>query len=187
MISPSTAFREAVKVAALISFFLCTTALLWAQSASTGALTVTVRDESGAVIAGAAVTVSNAAGLTRTNITDAAGSYTFPQLPPDTYRVEVTAPGFKTFQANSITVHVTETETLNARLAVGQQSERIEVAAEASLLQTETSTLGGVVGNQTIESLPLTTRDYLQIMNLSPGVGTDVNDATAAGRGLQNI
>ena len=84
-------------------------------------------------------------------------------------------------------MHVTQTETLDARLEVGQQTEHIEVTAEASLLQTETSTLGGVVGNQTIEALPLTTRDYLQIMNLSPGVGTDVNDATAAGRGLQNI
>jgi hypothetical protein len=187
MISPSLAFRGAMKVAALLAFSLCTTASLWAQSASTGALTVTVQDESGAVIGGAMVTVSNTAGLTRTNATDAAGSYTFPQLPPDTYRVSVTAPGFKTFEATSVTVHVTETETLDAKLAVGQQADRIEVAAEASLLQTETSTLGGVVGNQTIEALPLTTRDYLQIMNLSPGVGTDVNDATAAGRGLQAI
>jgi len=187
MTSPSSAFRGATKVAALLAFSLCTTALLWGQSASTGALTVTVTDESGAIIAGAAVTVSNTAGLTRTNPTDAAGSYTFPQLPPDTYRVSVTAPGFKTFETTSVTVHVTETQTLDAKLAVGQQAEHIEVAAQASLLQTESSTLGGVVGNQTIEALPLTTRDYLQIMNLSPGVGTDVNDATAAGRGLQNI
>ncbi len=187
MISLSLAFRGGMKVAALLAFSVCATASLWAQSASTGALTVTARDESGAVIAGATVTLSNTAGLTRMNTTASDGSYTFPQLPPDTYRVDVGAPGFKTFQATEITVHVTETETLDARLAVGQQSERIEVAAQASLLQTETSTLGGVVGNQTIEALPLTTRDYLQIMNLSPGVGTDVNDATAAGRGLQNI
>ena len=154
MTSPSSAFRGATKVAALLAFSLCTTALLWGQSASTGALTVTVTDESGAIIAGAAVTVSNTAGLTRTNPTDAAGSYTFPQLPPDTYRVSVTAPGFKTFETTSVTVHVTETQTLDAKLAVGQQAEHIEVAAQASLLQTESSTLGGVVGNQTIEALP---------------------------------
>ena len=84
MTSPSLAFRGATKVVALLAFSLCTTASLWAQSASTGALTVTATDESGSVIPGAAVTVSNEAGLTRTNPTDAAGSYTFTQLPPDT-------------------------------------------------------------------------------------------------------
>jgi hypothetical protein len=176
-----------LQVTTLLFVFFCSTAMLRAQSASTGALTVTAKDQSGAIIAGARVTISNSSGLTRTNTTAADGSSTFPQLPPDGYRVDVAAPGFKTFQSDSVTVHVTETETLEAKLTVGQQTDRVEVTADASLLQTETSALGGVVGSQNIAALPLTTRDYLQIMNLSPGVGTDVTDATAAGRGLQSI
>ena len=157
------------------------------QNASTGAVTVTARDTTGALVPGASVTVANSSGVSRSNATGADGSYTFTLLPPDSYKITISATGFKTLVLPSIDVHVSEIATVTEELQIGQQQDTLQVTAEAAMLQTESSALGGVVESRTIESLPLTTRNYLQIMNLSPGVGTDVNNATAAGRGIQNI
>ena len=159
----------------------------WGQSATTGALTVSVKDNSGAVVPGASITVSNSSGVSRSSQTNESGSYTFTLLPPDNYRVTVSAPGFTAFDAPAVTVNVTETESFNATLQVGTQSQQIEVTANATAIQTENSEVGGVVGQTAIESLPLVTRNYLQIMNLAPGVTTDVSNSTAVGLGLQNI
>src|SRR5277367_462111 len=74
---------------------------LMAQTASTGALTVNVKDPSGAVIAGASVTVSNAAAVNRTAMTGGDGSYTFPLLPPGDYKVSISSTGFTTAQLPS--------------------------------------------------------------------------------------
>lgn len=177
-------------VVALASWLLLTllsAGLVSGQSASTGAITVVAMDSTGARIPGATITLSNSSGVSRTNTTGADGAYTFSLLPPETYKITVAAAGFKTLVLPAIDVHVTETATVNGNLQVGQQEESIEVTAEAALLQTESPALGGVVENQTIEALALTSRNYQQIMNLSPGIVTDVNNATAAGRGIQNI
>ncbi len=159
-----------------------------AQSASTGALAGTLTDPSGAVLVGANVTATNAGtGAARSTTTDANGTYKFSLLPPGEYRVKFSAQGFKTVEVPSITVNVTETATLNRGLELGAQAEQITVESTAVTVQTENATVGGLVSGKTVTDLPLSTRNYTQVIDLSPGVVANVATATAVGNGTQDI
>jgi hypothetical protein len=159
-----------------------------AQSGTTGALTGTVTDPSGAVIAGATVTATNiGTGQARTSTTDASGSYKFSLLSPGNYSVKISAAGFKTSEVKSITVNATETAVLNQPLAVGAQSEQIVVESTTERLQTQNATMGTLVGSQTVTTLPLSSRNYTNIIDLSPGVVANVASAAAVGNGTQDI
>ena len=155
-----------------------------AQSAGTGAISGIVTDPSGAVVSDAKITVTNeATGATLSVLSTRSGSYTIPFLPPGSYRVEVSKQGFKLTSYSKIAVAVTETEGLSVQLQVGAVNETVEVQTEGAQLQTETSALGTVTTRQMVESLPLVTRNYTQIIGLSPGVATDVTNAAGLGRG----
>src|SRR5436309_3077042 len=161
---------------------------LAAQSAGTGALTGTVTDATGALIPGVTVTATNTeTGLERTAIAGENGSYRFSLLPPGVYRVRFANSGFKTAEVPSVVINVTETAVLNRVLEVGGQAEVVEVSAQAEVLQTATSALGTTVDNRGINNLPLTSRNYTQILGLSAGVSANLNDGAAFGRGTQNV
>ena len=161
---------------------------VWAQSASTGALTGVVTDPSGAVIGGATVTLTNiGTGQTRTATTNTNGNYTFSLIPPGTYSIKFEAPGFKTSTVPSVTVNVTETPALNEKLEIGAQTAQITVVAPAETVQTQNATVGNLVGSQTVTNLPLSSRNYTQIIDLSPGVVVNVASAAAVGNGTQDI
>jgi Carboxypeptidase regulatory-like domain len=171
----------------LVALCICVSPAL-AQSASTGALAGTVTDPSGAVIAGATVTATSlATGQTRTTTTDANGLYKFSLLPPGNYSVKFSAMGFKTAEVPSIAVNVTETPTLNRSLEIGATTQEVTVSSTAETIQTQNATVGGLVGGQTVTSLPLSTRNYTQVIDLSPGVVANVATATAVGNGTQDI
>ena len=176
----------ALFVLALIGTCLCSPALR-AQSGGTGALTVTVSDPSGGVIVGATVTISNGAAVSRTQMTGDNGSFTFTLLTPGVYQVSVSASGFQTSTAQGVVVDVTETKVFNQMLQLVSQSQQVAVTGTTENVQTETSAMGGVVDRSSIVSIPLATRNYTQIENLSPGVVTGVTDASAFGRGSQAI
>ncbi len=155
-----------------------------AQTAGTGALSGIVSDATGAVIDGAKITVTNTAtGAAKDVMSSRTGNYTVSLLPPGTYRVEAFKQGFKLSSYPEITVNVTEISLLNIRLSVGAANEIVQVDTSAEPLQTETSALGHVVDGQEMRSLPLVTRNYTQILGLSPGVSAEVFDAGAIGRG----
>jgi Carboxypeptidase regulatory-like domain len=162
--------------------------LVMAQTANTGALTGTVTDPSGAVISGATVTVTNlATGQTRTATTTSTGSYQISLLPPGNYSVHFQATGFKASDVPSITINVTETPELNRKLEVGSSSEKVTVEANTETIQTTNATNGAVVSSQEITNLPLVTRNYTQIVDLSPGVVSNVSNATSMGNGTQDV
>jgi Carboxypeptidase regulatory-like domain len=159
-----------------------------AQTSSTGALTGTVTDPSGAVIAGATVTATSlATGQARSTTSDANGAYKFGLLDPGNYSVSFSAAGFKTASIPSVTVNVTETAVLNHALAVGSQSEQITVEATQEAIQTQNATNGGLVSGQEITSLPLVSRNYTQVISLSPGVVANAPTASAIGNGTQDV
>ncbi len=161
---------------------------LLAQTPSTGALTGTVTDPSGAVIAGATVTLTNnGTGEARSATTDANGSYRFGLLTPGSYSVQFSASGFKTVTVPSVTVNVTETAVLNRRLEVGAQTQSVTVQATTEAIQTQSAANGGVVSGQEITSLPLVSRNYTQIISLSPGVVANVSNSAAVGNGTQDV
>jgi hypothetical protein len=158
--------------------------LVLAQTSATGALTGSVADPSGAMIAEARITTTNeATGEVRAVNSQANGTYAFPLLPPGSYRVEASKSGFKVKVLEGVHINVTETETLKIQLDLGALSEKVVVEGEAEQLQTETSALGRVTDERAIETLPLVTRSFTQIMSLVPGISTEVTNAGALGYG----
>jgi hypothetical protein len=154
------------------------------QNAGTGAIAGVVTDASGAVVAEAAVKVTNnLTGETRTAMSAGHGNYTVPLLLPGTYTVEASKAGFKNTSYRAVTVSVTEILTLNIQLQVGSVQETVEVTGAGEQLQTESSALGRVTDEKIVESMPLVTRNYTQIIGLSSGVSADVTNAGELGRG----
>src|SRR6266550_866362 len=172
-----------------IHAFLCCllfgfTGALFAQTAATGALKGTVTDPSGSVVPGVTMKVtSNETGQTRTAITQSNGTYLVPLLPLGEYRLETSAKGFKTVTFQNIPIHVTETALLDIHLKVGAITETVTVNDVPELVQTNSSALGSVTDQRMVETLPLVTRNYTQILGLSPGVSGEVNNSASIGRG----
>jgi hypothetical protein len=162
-----------------------------AQSQTTGRIVGTVKDEGGAVIMGAEVTVSGkATGDERRVTTDDSGYYAVPLLSPGEYQVIVTASGFKKVIIDNIRVVITETRTVDAEMAVGALTEDVVTVTASSsvpLVQTDGAQLGRVVDTRSVTELPLATRNFTQILGLSPGAATYLPDNTAVGRNSQNI
>jgi hypothetical protein len=172
--------------AVLFSIVAASTAM--AQSSGTSGLTGVIKDPSGAVIPGVTVTLtSNTTAQARTTSTGADGSYRFVLLPPGDYKAKFASPGFKTAEVESITLNVTETPSLDRVLEVGAQSEEVTVSTTAEVLQTQTSTLGTVVGSQTVTEMPLAARNYTQILSLSAGASSNVENAAAFGKGTLDM
>lgn len=159
-----------------------------AQTSGTGALTGTVTDNSGAVIPNVAVTATNTdTGQERSTTTGADGIYKFTLLPPGTYRIKFAVMGFKVVEVPAVRVNVTETPVLDRALELGAQAETVTVEADAAAIQTTNSTMGTVVGSSAIAGLPLTTRNYTNILGLSAGANASVNNASSLGRGGMEI
>jgi len=157
---------------------------LFAQTAATGALRGSLSDPSGGVLPGVSIKVtSTTTGETRTALTQGNGAYLIPLLSPGAYRVEASSKNFKTAVFEDVRVDVTETETLDIRLQIGSITETVTVKAEPPQLETTSSALGHVTDERMVENLPLVTRNYTQILGLSPGVSGEVNNSASIGRG----
>ena len=155
-----------------------------AQSSSTGALTGTVTDPSGGTVAEATVSLTSLATeqvVTKTTTLD--GQYKFVPLAPGEYSMKVSKTGFQLVSVVSITVNVTETAVKDITLPVGTSAQQITVEGSVQTLQTQESTVGTLVNSQEVNAIPLTTRNYTQILSLSAGVASSVNDAANLGRG----
>jgi len=162
--------------------------VLMAQSSGTSGLGGTVTDPSGAAIPNVTVTLtSNTTGQSRTATTGTDGSYKFTLLPPGDYKVRFAASGFKTSEVGSVQLAVTETPALDRALEVGAQTEQITVEAAAEVFQTQSSTLGTVVSQQSVQGLPLASRNYTQILGLEAGANSGANNATALGKGTLDM
>jgi hypothetical protein len=160
----------------------------FSQTASTGALTGTVKDSSGGVVPNVTVTATSIdTAQARTSTTDADGTYRFGLLPPGNYRLRFEAAGFGPVEVPSLTIAVTETAVLDRTLQVGQQSQQVEVSAEAETVQTTNSTVGSLVNSETMTAIPLTSRNYTNLLALSAGASTSVYNAANMGRGTQDI
>ena len=160
----------------------------YSQTSTTGAIRGIVIDAQGAVVAGAVVTAtSKATAQTHQTKSDSAGQFTIGLLPPEVYTLSISAPGFSTVQEPPITVVVTETSRADAKLAVGSENETVEVTAGVAQLQVENATLGTVVSGNTIREVPLTNRNFTQVLTVSAGVSGDVNNAASLGKGTQDV
>src|SRR6266545_257733 len=159
--------------------------LLLAQTS--GTISGTVTDSGGGLIPNARISARNlTSGERREAVANAGGQYAFPFLPPGEYEIAVTAPGF----ANTIrraVLGVTERIALDFVLQPSSVKEQVEISSASPLLQTESSALGRVVEGSAVKELPLSTRNFTQLLALSPGTSGPLNDAGSLGRGTQNI
>lgn len=137
----------------------------------------TVKDASDSVIPNAAIAIVNTATNARAEArSDVNGGYVIPQLPPGEYRVEVEAAGFKRYVRAGITLAVEQQARIDIAMALGAVTESITVLANASMLETTTSSVGKVVDNRRILSLPLNTRNVYSLVFLTPGVTGSVGN-----------
>jgi Carboxypeptidase regulatory-like domain len=177
--------RNILNVAAfLLLLLLSSPEAVVAQTAGTGALTGTVTDPSGGVVPGVTVIVTSTnTGQTRTAVTQSNGKYLVPLLPPDLYKVEISSKNFKTAVFEQVRINVTETAPLNAQLQLGSFKEIMTIKAEPEQLNITDPALGHVTDQRVVENIPLVTRNYTQILGLSPGVSGEVNNGARIGRG----
>jgi hypothetical protein len=160
-----------VAVGVFLAFVLCFFASAPVHAQVTGAtLSGTVTDASGAVVAGAQVSVRNTAtGIANDATTDSAGFYTAANLTPGPYEVKVTAKGFNTAITN-VTLAVGAQQTLNVPMKVGESATTIQVTEAAPQIDLTSSTLTGQIESQTVLDLPLNGRDWTSLATLHPGV-----------------
>ena len=149
---------------------LCLNAALVAQTA-TGTFVGVVTDQTGAVVPGATITVTNQ-GTNRvvTVTSNEDGAYVVPLLNPGAYDFAVSKMGFKKVLRSAVTLQVDQRAAVDFSLISGDISESVEVTTQAPLLETTSSSLGQVIGNEKIVGLPLNARGVFNLVALSPGV-----------------
>src|ERR1700723_2036249 len=151
-----------------------------------GGITGTVSDKSGGVLPETTVTiVGDQTTLTRSQKTNANGSYDFVNLPIGTYTITFTHEGFQTQKVPSITVQADRTATFNATLPVGQVGTVVEVQADP-LMNAVDTTNGYILEKDQIDSIPLPTGSFTGLAILSPGVNAELPNGSGANAGLGN-
>ncbi len=156
-----------------------------AQSASTGGLSGTVADPSGSGIPNVTISLTQSATRqTRTATTGEDGSFGFSLLSPGDYEVEFQAPGFKKARLSPVAVNVSEVPALDAVLEAGESVDPVECRCRLSVT---TSATGTLIDAKTITAVPLTTRDLTQVVSMSSGSVSDVNNAGTLGRGTRSV
>ena len=153
----------------------------------TGNIRGALLDPSGGAVGGAKVSATHVeTGLTRSVTTDAQGNYALVGLPIGHYRVEVEAKGFQKYVQEGITLDVNQSATVLVHLKIGMSTEEVAVLANASLLETEMTSLGKAVEEREVLDLPLNGRNFTQLGLLQPGVFPITPGLAQAGGSLRD-
>ena len=151
-----------------------------AAQTSFGTILGNVADESGAVVPGVAVTITNeGTGNVRTVTSNDTGGFTVPSLPPSIYSVSAELAGFSQALQTGVQLAVNQTLRVDLTLKVGEVTEIVEVSAAALQLQTDTSTVASTVDNAKVVELPLNGRSFTQLTILMPGAVAGAGALTA--------
>jgi hypothetical protein len=162
-----------------------TSTCAYGQGGATGAISGAVVDTSGGSVADAEVQIidTRTESLVRKIPTSADGSFVAPLLPPGTYTVVVNKSGFAEAKASAIEVRVTETTKVTISLKPGAVSEKVEISALVTTVETSNATTGQSLGTETVRDLPLATQNFQQLLTLSSGAQSELNNSTQLGRG----
>ena len=157
----------------------------YSQGGATGAIAGSVMDTSGSSISAADVQIvsSSTESVVRKLSTNSDGEFVAALLPPGKYSVVVNKSGFGQAKAEGIEVRVTETTRVTITLKPGAVSEKVEVSAQVSTVETTNATTGESIGTSTIRELPLATQNYQQLLTLSSGAQSELNASAQLGRG----
>jgi hypothetical protein len=166
------AFHSKHVLAIVCAIALCAAA---AAAQTTGAIRGEVRDPSGALIPGANITATLAGTDTlRSATTSSDGSFEIPELAVGTYEIAVHAKGFKNYAARDVVVTIGHVAVLDIALEIGGASETVTVQASATQVETTSTQIGAVMSETSVRELPLSTRDTYQLLQLQPGVQSQV-------------
>jgi Carboxypeptidase regulatory-like domain len=156
----------------ILCFALMTLVAPFSAAQSTGGrIRGTVTDSSGAAIAAAKVTLINdATHATRDTEAGAGGEYVFLEVPVGSYEVDAQSTGFKKYVRKGIALNLNEVVSLDITLQVGAAVDTIEVTGAPPLVDTTSTQLGAVVNERAVSQLPLAQRDAYQLLQLQPGV-----------------
>jgi hypothetical protein len=161
----------------------------YGQGGATGAISGVVVDSSGGAVSDAEVQVidTRTDALARKVPTNVDGAFTVTLLPPGTYFVVVNKSGFAEAKADRIEVHVTETTRLTISLKPGSVTEKVEISAQVTSVETTSATTGQSIGTETVRELPLATQNYQQLLTLSTGAQSELNASAQLGRGNARV
>src|SRR5712671_3704950 len=167
----------------LALFAVCLSAVVSSNAQSTGGrIRGTVTDPSGGAVAGATLVLINEAnGIRRESESAASGEYIFLEVPVGTYQIEASQKGFKKYLRKGLTVTLNEVLTLDIPMQLGGSTETVEVSGAAELVDTTSTQLGAVVTGRAVSQLPLAQRDTYQLLQLQPGVQSQVGLDTVYG------
>ena len=143
----------------------------WARAQTTsGLITGTITDSTGAVIPGAQILLSSqATGVQRSSVTDANGYYSVPELQPGVYDVSVSKEGFANQKLANVHLEVNQSEALNFKMSVTASTQTVQVNADIQQINTTSATRAEVVSHTAIVELPLNGRQFNQLTLLTPG------------------
>ena len=148
---------------------LCVSRPAWSQQ-TTAAITGTVVDAGGAAVNGATITATDTdRGTSYTAKTERRGIFNLARVPIGNYQVKAEAAGFQSSVQNGLTLVLNQTARLDFKLTVGAVSTTTQVTAEAPVLQSETTQVSTLIDANTVSSIPLATRNYVQLTLLAPG------------------
>jgi len=143
------------------------------RAQSTAGLRGTVVDAQGSVVPDAAVTVRNTqTGVENSSHTDSLGIFEYPTLPPGSYRVEISHPGFQKLSADGLLLAVDSVVAQKFALTVGAVNQVVTVTAESPTIETTTATVGQVIDQKTVQEIPLNGRHFVDLGLLIPGTVT---------------
>ncbi|MCI0628850.1 MAG: Plug and carboxypeptidase regulatory-like domain-containing protein [Acidobacteria bacterium] len=159
------------KVCFLLTFFLLLDPPAAFNQQTVGQISGTARDETGAVMPGVGITVTDSAtALVRTTTTDAGGYYVFSSLPVGTYNVTAALSGFKGYLRTGVKLDVGAKLTIDATMTVGDIAETIEVRAGSVQVETSTGEVGRMITGEQVTQLALNGRNYFNLLQITPGV-----------------
>ncbi len=182
--------KRSVQLLTTLAVLLLICVPAFAQT-SQGTIQGAVFDQSGAVVAGATITISDVArGFSRVLTTDGAGQYVAPALNPGTYTVRAEAKGFRNVERGDVLLEVGQTIRIDLVVQPGEQTQTITVTGEVPAVDTSDATLGGTVTNQSISELPLNGRNFERLLDLRPGnvstPGAGTGSSNTNGRRISN-
>src|SRR5262245_43423120 len=155
------------RILPVVTLFLLFNSPAFGQTAQ---ITGRIVDVTGAVVPGAQVTLTNqAAGVARDTVTNNEGYYAIPLLQPGGYQISVKKEGFKPILQTDVTLQVEQVARLDFTLQAGAVTDTVNITSDRPILERETSSVGQVIENKTIITLPLNGRNYSQLAVLMPG------------------
>jgi hypothetical protein len=179
--STAISYQKLASIFAFVALGLVAPGKVFAQ-VDTGSIAGTVKDSSGGVIPGAKVTVtSESTGLSLSTTSGSVGEYIFSPLRIGRYSVSAEIKGFQKVQQNSVTVDVQQRVIVDFALAPGQTTQTVMVTAEPPTLQTQDASVGQVIGERSVDALPLNGRNFTFLAQLSAGVTQGQQDTRGLG------